>query len=102
MSKVFATTLAGKEIVTVEGTVVGGLENIILDLGTGNLIDLVVKPNKELNRQRYREEGKFVLIPFQAVVAVKDYIVVDESRAIMKPQAQISDSKEALDQPQQL
>jgi sporulation protein YlmC with PRC-barrel domain len=35
-------------------------------------------------RQKYREEGKCVLIPFDSVCAVKDYIVVDESRAIKK------------------
>jgi sporulation protein YlmC with PRC-barrel domain len=51
---------------------------------TGKLVDLVVKPNSGLDRSKYREDGKFVLIPFSSVVAVKDYIVVDESRAMKK------------------
>jgi len=84
MGKVFAGTIARKEIVNVDGTVLGELENVQFEVQTGKLVDLVVKPDSELNRMKYREDGKFVLIPFSSVVAVKDYIVVDESRAIKK------------------
>jgi sporulation protein YlmC with PRC-barrel domain len=82
MAKVYAGNLAGKEIVTVEGTILGNVENMVFDIQTGALIDLVVKPDSELSRQNYREDGKFVLIPFDSVCAVKDYIVVDNSKAI--------------------
>lgn len=82
MAKAYAGNLAGKEIVTVEGTILGHLENMVFDIQTGALVDLVVKPDTELSRQKYREEGKFVLIPFDSVCAVKDYIVVDDSKAI--------------------
>jgi len=85
LGKVFAGTIAGKEIVNIDGAVLGDLENVRFELQTGKLVDLVVKPDPELNRMKYREEGKFVLIPFSSVVAVKDYIVVDESRATKKP-----------------
>ncbi len=84
MGKVFAGTMAGKEIVNIDGTVLGELENVVFELKTGKLVDLVVKPDSELNRMKYREQGKFVLIPFSSVVAVKDYIVVDESRAVKR------------------
>ncbi|NMC09620.1 MAG: photosystem reaction center subunit H [Methanothrix sp.] len=84
MGKVFAGTIAGKEIVNIDGTVLGELENVVFELKTGKLVDLVVKPDSDLNRMKYREQGKFVLIPFSSVVAVKDYIVVDESRAVKK------------------
>ncbi len=84
MGKMFAGSIAGKEIVNIDGTVLGELENVIFDVQTGKLVDLVVKPDSELNRLKYREDGKFVLIPFSALVAVKDYIVVDESRAVKK------------------
>lgn len=80
----FAGTIAGKEIVNIDGTVLGELENVVFELKTGKLVDLVVKPDSDLNRMKYREQGKFVLIPFSSVVAVKDYIVVDESRAVKK------------------
>jgi sporulation protein YlmC with PRC-barrel domain len=84
MGKVFAGTIARKEVVNIDGAVLGELENVQFDVQTGKLVDLVVKPDSELNRMKYREDGKFVLIPFGSVVAVKDYIVVDESRAIKK------------------
>jgi sporulation protein YlmC with PRC-barrel domain len=81
MSKIYARSLAGKEIVTMAGTVLGELENIILDPDTGKLVDLLVKPDSELDPARYRKEGKLILVPFFSVCALKDYIVVDEKRA---------------------
>jgi sporulation protein YlmC with PRC-barrel domain len=84
MSKVYAGSIAGKEIVTVEGTILGHVENMVFDIQTGALVDLVVKPDSELMCQKYREEGKFVIIPYDSVCAVKDYIVVDDSKAIKK------------------
>ncbi len=84
VSKVLAGDIAGKEIVDIDGTVLGEVENMVFDLQTGQLIDLVAKPDSQLQRQKYREDGKFVLIPFGSVVAIKDYIVVDASRAIKK------------------
>ena len=82
MGKVFSGSIAGKEIVNIDGMVLGELEDVIFDAQTGKLVDLLVKPNKELNRMKYREDGRFVLIPFGSVVAIKDYIVIDESRAM--------------------
>ncbi|MCX6681267.1 MAG: PRC-barrel domain-containing protein [Methanothrix sp.] len=82
MGKVFSGSIAGKEIVNIDGMVLGELEDMIFEVQTGKLVDLLVKPNKELNRMKYREDGKFVLIPFASVVAIKDYIVIDESRAM--------------------
>ncbi|MHB8119097.1 MAG: PRC-barrel domain-containing protein [Methanothrix sp.] len=82
MGKVFSGSIAGKEIVNIDGMVLGELEDVIFEVQTGKLVDLLVKPNKELNRMKYREDGRFVLIPFASVVAIKDYIVIDESRAM--------------------
>ena len=82
MGKVFSGSIAGKEIVNIDGMVLGELEDVIFEFQTGKLMDLLVKPNKELNRSKYRENGRFVLIPFASVVAIKDYIVIDESRAM--------------------
>jgi len=84
VSKVFVGSVAGKEIVNIDGAVLGEMENLVFDLASGQIVDLVVKPDSNLSRQKYREDGKFVLIPFSSVVAVKDYIVVDESRAVKK------------------
>ena len=82
MGKVFSGSIAGKKIVNIDAVVLGELEDVIFDAQTGKLVDLLVKPDKELNRMKYREDGRFVLIPFGSVVAIKDYIVIDESRAM--------------------
>jgi sporulation protein YlmC with PRC-barrel domain len=82
MGKVFSASIAGKEIVNIDGMVLGELEDVVFEVQTGKLVDLMVKPNRELNRSKYRENGRFVLIPFSSVVAIKDYIVIDESRAM--------------------
>ncbi|HNY33369.1 MAG TPA: PRC-barrel domain-containing protein [Methanothrix soehngenii] len=82
MGKVFSGSIAGKEVVNIDGAVLGVLENMTLDVKTGKLVDLVIKPDKELNKTKYREGGRFVLIPFTSVVAIKDYVVIDESRAV--------------------
>jgi sporulation protein YlmC with PRC-barrel domain len=82
MGKVFSGSIAGKEIVNIDGTVLGRLDDLTFDVQTGKLEDMRVRPNRELNRIQYREDGRFVLIPFSSVVAIKDYIVIDESRAV--------------------
>jgi sporulation protein YlmC with PRC-barrel domain len=82
MGKIFSGSIAGKEIVNIDGMVLGELADIIFDVKTGKLADMMIKPDKELNRVKYRESGKFVLIPFASVVAIKDYIVIDETRAV--------------------
>ncbi len=48
MGKVFSGSIAGKEIVNIDGTVLGELENVIFEVQTGKLVDLVVKPNQGL------------------------------------------------------
>jgi sporulation protein YlmC with PRC-barrel domain len=84
LGNTFAGNIARKEIVNIDGAVLGELEDFVFDIQTGKLIDIVAKPDSGLERQKYREDGKFVLIPFSSVVAIKDFIVVDESRATKK------------------
>ncbi len=81
MSKIFAGSIAGMEIVNIDGTVLGELENMVFDIETGELIDLVVKPDSGLTRNKYREDGKYILVPFNSVSSIRDYIVVDEGKA---------------------
>ena len=65
MGKVFSGSIMGKEIVNIDGTVLGELENVIFEVQTGKLVDLAVKPDSGLNRSKYREDGKLVLDTLQ-------------------------------------
>ncbi|WP_435100256.1 PRC-barrel domain-containing protein [Halarchaeum sp. P4] len=79
MSDILAENLSGKAVMGSDGTELGMLYNITMNLKSGSLVDLLVEQTEETNqiqldfptddRGRYR-------IPVGRVQAVKDYIVV--------------------------
>jgi len=79
MSDILAENLAGKSVMGSDGTELGGLDNITMDLKSGKLHDLVIEPDEELSRRavdlNVDDAGRF-LVPVNRVQAVKDYIVV--------------------------
>jgi sporulation protein YlmC with PRC-barrel domain len=60
-----------------DGMVIGTLKNIMVDLESGQVIDLIVKPDTTFNVEGYRMDGDRMFVPFEAVKDIKDYIVVD-------------------------
>ena len=79
MADMLAENLSGKSVMGADGTELGRLYNITMDLKTGSLHDLVVEPLEESNVKvdfPADEEGRF-RIPVSRVQAVKDYIVVE-------------------------
>lgn len=80
MGKVGVLKLSDKRVMDSEGVEVGVLHNIVAEAGTGMLIDLVVKPADELDTSRFKKEDEYILIPFDAVQAVKDVIIVDSEK----------------------
>jgi sporulation protein YlmC with PRC-barrel domain len=83
MVKVMAKRLSNKKVMGTDGSEMGILYNITCDLRTGDLVDLLIRPDMTLNVENYRSEEGLVLIPFAAVRAVKDYIVVDKKASTM-------------------
>ncbi|MFC7082296.1 PRC-barrel domain-containing protein [Halorussus caseinilyticus] len=79
MSEILAENLSGKAVMGSDGTELGMLYNITMDLKTGELSDLLVEPDEQLNSDAVEfgsdEQGRFQ-VPVQRVQAVKDYIVV--------------------------
>jgi len=73
-----ARSLAKKTVTLSDGTVVGQLYNIMVDLKTGALINLLVKPVREIPGLKM-EDGLYV-IPFESVKAISDYIVIDKRK----------------------
>jgi sporulation protein YlmC with PRC-barrel domain len=76
MSKTFCHTLAKKRVMSDDGVLIGTLKNIMVDLDTGAIVDLIVIPDKTFRTEGYRMEEDRMLVPFEAVKNVKDYIVV--------------------------
>jgi sporulation protein YlmC with PRC-barrel domain len=82
MSKVFAKNLLfNKQVMATDGTEIGTLTNIVAEIKGGNIIDLVISPNINFDTSRYRKAGNFILIPFNSVSAIKDYVIIDKMKA---------------------
>ena len=79
MSDILAENLSGKSVMGSDGTELGLLYNITMDLKSGELYNLVIEPDEELPTRSVDfdvdDDGRF-LVPVNRVQAVKDYIVV--------------------------
>ncbi len=73
-----ARSLAKKTVTLSDGTIVGQLYNITVDLKSGTLLNLLVKPVREIPGLKM-EDGLYV-IPFESVKAISDYIVIDKRK----------------------
>ncbi len=78
--RVFARSLAKKTVLMSDGTVVGVLYNITVDLETGLLLNVVVKPAKNSNIPELEKRDGFYIIPFDTVKSISDYIVIDRKK----------------------
>ena len=79
MVKVFAKNMSNKQVMTTDGTEIGILNNVVMDVKNGKLEDLIIKPDIGLDTSKYPMEGQYLKISFRAVRSVKDYIVVDRA-----------------------
>ncbi len=78
MPEILAENLSGKAVMGSDGTELGMLYNITLNLKTGTLADLIVSPQEETTFDaefNVDEAGRY-RIPVNRVQAVKDYIVI--------------------------
>lgn len=83
MKSILARTLSRKQIVTNDGKAVGSLRNLMVDFDTGLIMDLVIEPDQTFDTTGYTLDGERMLIPFEAVRDIKDFIVIDRYLARM-------------------
>lgn len=74
-----ARQLSGKRIVTNDGEEFGKLIDVDIDEVSGKIEFLVVEPNLDhpLSERLQRGEDGNVLVPYEAVMAVGDYVLID-------------------------
>jgi len=76
--------LIGKMIVTKEGKRLGFVRDITFETRSGELINLVVKDatpyTKNLNLEK--TSNKELLIPYSAIIAIGDFVIVSEEDLI--------------------
>ncbi|MFB6135494.1 MAG: PRC-barrel domain-containing protein [Halobacteriaceae archaeon] len=79
MADMLAENLSGKAVMGVDGTELGILYNITMNLDSGELVDIVVEPQEDSDAAtgRQRDEQGRYHIPVEKVSDVKDYIVVE-------------------------
>ncbi|HIH69881.1 PRC-barrel domain-containing protein [Methermicoccus shengliensis] len=80
MVKVFGSTLPGKTVMGVDGSVLGKLINVMIDKRTGVLTEFLVKPDPSIELQGVKKDGEYLVVPASAVRSIRDYIVVDKQR----------------------
>jgi len=79
MADILAENLSGKAVMGADGTELGDLYNITMDLKSGQLNHLLVSPHEQLNSERIgfdSDETGRLQVPVANVQAVRDYIVV--------------------------
>ncbi|WP_135821292.1 PRC-barrel domain-containing protein [Halostella litorea] len=79
MPDILAENLSGKAVMGSDGTELGMLYNITMDLRTGELDDILVDPSDETPARNIdfdTDGGGRYRVPVSRVQAVKDYIVV--------------------------
>ncbi len=82
--KRYSKQLIGRKVVTKSGKVFGEVNNVIFDIKTGELLQLSLRNTTgyceglDLERTKQGE----VLVPYSAVVALGDFIVVAEEEII--------------------
>ncbi|WP_380679020.1 PRC-barrel domain-containing protein [Salinigranum sp. GCM10025319] len=75
---VLAENLSGKAVMGSDGTELGTLYNITMDLKTGELNDLLIEPNLEVSNDYETDEENLIHVSVGSVQAVKDYIVINQ------------------------
>jgi len=78
------SSILGKMIVTKEGKRLGFVKDILFETNSGELINVVVKDptpyTKNLNLERSSNEE--FLIPYSAIIAIGDFVIVSEEDLI--------------------
>jgi sporulation protein YlmC with PRC-barrel domain len=89
MTRIFARNLRDKQVMSSDGITLGLLNNIVIDVRSGAVIDLVIKPDIALDKEKYKVQDECVLVPFGAVRAIKDYVVVDKTLSKSRGEAEV-------------
>lgn len=79
MTKIMGKSLLGRNVVSDRGTVIGKLVDLSIETVAGKIMMLIVKPDKTIEAKYFRinERGE-ILIPFTAVKAVKDVLIITD------------------------
>lgn len=79
MVQILVSKLRSIGVISDRGLQIGRLVDVIFDEKDGKILNLVVKPfSKETIGSTAKDSSGNALLPFSSVMAIKDYIVVNE------------------------
>ncbi len=74
-----ARQLSGKKIITNDGEDFGRLVDLNINEVTGKIENLIVEPNPDSeNANKLRKEDGMIHIPYEAVTAVGDFLIIEK------------------------
>lgn len=85
MPRILAKELHGKTVISEEGKMFGKVHDITADVSTGELINLIIEPTKYLTshfENVISDERGRILLPFSAVGAIGDFVLINEKDII--------------------
>jgi len=85
MPRILTKELQNKTVISEEGKMFGRVLDITADINTGELINVVVDPTKFLAahfESMITDERGRVLLPFSAVGAIGDFVLINEKDII--------------------
>jgi sporulation protein YlmC with PRC-barrel domain len=96
--QILASKLKSVGVITDRGLQIGKVNDVIFDEKDGKIISIVVKPaSREVLGTIQRDESGNALVPFSAVMSIRDYVVVNERiLAIQQLKAQPRTAPETL------
>lgn len=97
---IFASDLSAKKVVDTGGSEIGVLDHLRIEATTGDLTNLLVRPVPNLKVGEFETIGSLIVLPFAAVKAVKDVVVVDSAR-VPRVRAAVAASAEAKSEPEE-
>jgi sporulation protein YlmC with PRC-barrel domain len=79
MGRIVGKSLVGRNVVSDRGTVIGRLSDLSIETKAGKVMMLIIRPGKDIDTSYFRLNDKGeILIPFTAVKAVKDVLIINE------------------------
>jgi sporulation protein YlmC with PRC-barrel domain len=77
MAEILAENLSGKSVTGSDGSEIGMLYNITMDLDTGRLENLLIEPKENARIGEFEQDTQGrLLVPVSHVQAVKDHMIV--------------------------
>lgn len=75
--KYSAKSLLSKKVMSTDAIELGILDNIYISQKSGDMIYISIIQKEQ---QKYKKDVKTILIPFNSICAIKDYIIVEKEK----------------------